>query len=187
MYGIVDAWIGSEKDGVGAKSVTKLNSGGFNSSRFGLQGSEDLGGGLKATFNIEHRFAADGVLQLDGGDDVDQRIQHGPALWRRRQQQALAGGTGRAAGCGLQPVQSLGLLRSRSGLGQARAVAPRQPGRMDRQRRQQQHAGEDEPELQPAHGRRVPRAFRPIRPWRRPLPCPRPRCARHPAPAWSRR
>lgn len=56
LYGIADVWVGSEKDGLNASSVTKVGSGGFNSSRFGLQGSEDLGGGLKAVFKLEQGF-----------------------------------------------------------------------------------------------------------------------------------
>jgi predicted porin len=56
LYGIADVWVGSEKDGLNASRVTKVNSGGFNSSRFGLQGSEDLGGGLKAVFKLEQGF-----------------------------------------------------------------------------------------------------------------------------------
>lgn len=66
LYGIADVWVGSEKNELfdrtnnvgtlGAKAVTKVNSGGFNGSRFGLTGSEDLGGGLKAVFKLEQGF-----------------------------------------------------------------------------------------------------------------------------------
>ena len=35
---------------------TVIDSGGFNTSRFGLKGSEDLGGGLKANFVLEGGF-----------------------------------------------------------------------------------------------------------------------------------
>lgn len=59
LYGIVDLWVGSVEDGLNAKSVTKLDSGGVNGSRWGLKGSEDLGGGLKAVFKIESGFSAD--------------------------------------------------------------------------------------------------------------------------------
>ena len=38
LYGIADIWVGSTKSGVGAASVTQVGSGGFNSSRFGIQG-----------------------------------------------------------------------------------------------------------------------------------------------------
>lgn len=69
LYGLVDLWVGSLKTetlGVG-DSVTRLDSGGFNSSRFGLQGSEDLGGGLKAVFKLEQGFRADTGVQSAAG------------------------------------------------------------------------------------------------------------------------
>jgi len=59
LYGIVDIWFGSVKDGVGAQSETKLDAGGVNGNRFGLKGSEDLGGGLKANFQLEQGFNMD--------------------------------------------------------------------------------------------------------------------------------
>jgi predicted porin len=59
LYGIVDVWVGSMKSGVNANSVTVLNSGGFNGSRYGFKGSEDLGGGLKAVFKLEQGFNID--------------------------------------------------------------------------------------------------------------------------------
>jgi predicted porin len=59
LYGIADIWVGSTKSGVGAASVTQVGSGGFNGSRFGIKGSEDLGGGLKAVFKLEQGFSLD--------------------------------------------------------------------------------------------------------------------------------
>ena len=56
LYGIADVWVGSTKSGVNAKSVTQMGSGGFNGSRYGFKGSEDLGGGLKAVFKLEQGF-----------------------------------------------------------------------------------------------------------------------------------
>jgi len=56
LYGIADIWVGSTKDAVGAASKTQVGSGGFNGSRWGVQGSEDLGGGLKAVFKLEQGF-----------------------------------------------------------------------------------------------------------------------------------
>jgi predicted porin len=63
LYGLVDAYFGSNRvktsePGVASTSLrqTVLDSGGFNTSRFGLKGSEDLGGGLKANFLLESGF-----------------------------------------------------------------------------------------------------------------------------------
>jgi predicted porin len=67
LYGIADIWVGSSKSGVGAASVTQVGSGGFNGSRFGFKGSEDLGGGLKAVFKLEQGFNLDtGTLSVAG-------------------------------------------------------------------------------------------------------------------------
>lgn len=65
VYGIVDAWVGSERlrvdDGSGLQGErqTKVDSGGISGSRFGFKGSEDLGGGLKANFLLEQGFSVD--------------------------------------------------------------------------------------------------------------------------------
>ncbi|MGV3725108.1 porin [Hydrogenophaga sp.] len=67
LYGIADVWVGSEKAGLNAASVTKVGSGGFNGSRFGLTGSEDLGGGLKAVFKLEQGFNIDTGTQSISG------------------------------------------------------------------------------------------------------------------------
>ena len=61
LYGIVDLWAGRASNTVeGVKSsATLMESGGVSSSRWGLTGSEDLGGGLKAVFRLENGFKAD--------------------------------------------------------------------------------------------------------------------------------
>lgn len=60
LYGIADVWVGSTKDTAGdavaRERNTVMGSGGYNGSRFGLRGSEDLGGGLKANFVLEQGF-----------------------------------------------------------------------------------------------------------------------------------
>jgi len=59
IYGIMDAGIHVSSNGEGTK--TKLVSGIADGSRLGFKGSEDLGGGYKAIFNIEAR------VELDNG------------------------------------------------------------------------------------------------------------------------
>lgn len=66
VYGIADIFLGSTS-GTNAVSQTVLNDGGVSGSRWGLKGSEDLGGGLKANFLLENGFdistgAAGGAL-----------------------------------------------------------------------------------------------------------------------------
>jgi predicted porin len=83
VYGIVDAGVEylnhSRPDGGGMERVI---SGGSNTSRWGLRGSEDLGGGLKAVFNLE------GAISMDTGDSAG-------ALFKRQANVGLEGNFGR--------------------------------------------------------------------------------------------
>ncbi|MRW86195.1 porin [Pseudoduganella sp. FT26W] len=58
IYGLVDAGIVSERGGV-AGNVTKVTSGIGGQSRLGFRGTEDLGNGLSAIFQLETGFKAD--------------------------------------------------------------------------------------------------------------------------------
>jgi GBP family porin len=58
LYGIVDTAVERASNGAGA-SVTRLVSGQGSASRLGFRGSEDLGGGLRAIFNLEAAVNAD--------------------------------------------------------------------------------------------------------------------------------
>jgi len=69
LYGIADVWVGSVKDGIDAKSNTVMVSGGLNTSRWGVKGSEDLGGGLKAVFKLEKGFNIDSGTEKGSGFD----------------------------------------------------------------------------------------------------------------------
>lgn len=69
LYGILDAGVryGSGLDAANAASAlstTAISSGINTTSRFGMRGVEDLGGGLKATFNLE------GGINVDTGASV---------------------------------------------------------------------------------------------------------------------
>jgi predicted porin len=62
LYGIVDAWVGQTNNKVGGTSqgaTGTVESGGAQASRFGMRGSEDLGGGLKVNFILEQGISAD--------------------------------------------------------------------------------------------------------------------------------
>ncbi len=57
LYGVADANITAAKGG--GERLWSLGSGGLNGSRFGLRGSEDLGGGFKANFALENGYNID--------------------------------------------------------------------------------------------------------------------------------
>lgn len=77
LYGRVDVNLTNERAGddiAGAnagKSVTKMNDGGGNTgiggSRWGMRGSEDLGGDLSANFQLESGYSADTGASGQGG------------------------------------------------------------------------------------------------------------------------
>lgn len=67
LYGVADVWFGQTETGVGAAKLkqTVINTNGMNSSRWGLKGSEDLGQGLSAVFQLESGFNIDNGAQTD--------------------------------------------------------------------------------------------------------------------------
>jgi predicted porin len=70
IYGVVDAGVFYQnKVGANNNSLFAVNSGGLSGSRLGFKGSEDLGGGLKANFQLEMGLNADTgtVGQSDSG------------------------------------------------------------------------------------------------------------------------
>lgn len=85
LYGVADTWFGQTETGVGAAKVkqTVIETNGMNSSRWGLKGAEDLGGGLKAVFQIESGFNIDTGAQTDAA-----------SLFNRQAFVGLAGGFG---------------------------------------------------------------------------------------------
>jgi predicted porin len=69
LYGILDANV-QVLDGNG--TLTRLQSGGLQGSRFGLRGTEDLGGGLRAFFTLE------------SGINLDEGTNGQGAFWGRQ-------------------------------------------------------------------------------------------------------
>lgn len=74
LYGVVDAMIGQENVKVQSSTTntsisnSKIDGSGLSSSRWGMRGSEDLGGGLAAVFTLESGFGIDtGALANNGG------------------------------------------------------------------------------------------------------------------------
>lgn len=57
IYGIADMNLASRKSADTGDRTTTLNSSGIYESRIGFKGSEDLGGGLKANFQLEQGIA----------------------------------------------------------------------------------------------------------------------------------
>ncbi|ADJ62847.1 porin [Herbaspirillum seropedicae] len=64
LYGVIDTYMGYT-NATGKGSVASLDSGGYQASRVGFKGSEDLGGGLRANFQMENGFASDSGAMHD--------------------------------------------------------------------------------------------------------------------------
>jgi predicted porin len=59
LYGAADVWVGQTKDKIFDITKKEMGSGGYNGSRWGLRGTEDLGGGLRGVFTLEQGFNID--------------------------------------------------------------------------------------------------------------------------------
>lgn len=66
LYGVIDEGINYTSN-AGDKSAYQLQSGYAQGSRWGLKGSEDLGGGLKAIFDLENGFDVNSGALGQGG------------------------------------------------------------------------------------------------------------------------
>ncbi len=91
VYGRVNTTVESQNDVGGEGRVTVVQN---NSSRWGLKGSEDLGGGLKANFLLESGFASDTGANSGG-------------LFGRESWVGLSGGFGAFKMGNLTPVTAL--------------------------------------------------------------------------------
>ncbi len=86
IYGLIDSGVEYVTNANAARnSLVRLSSGTMNTSRIGFRGTEDLGGGLKAIFQLENGFKLDNGA-LDG--DANQ-------LFNRQSNVGLEGGFGR--------------------------------------------------------------------------------------------
>ena len=69
LYGVVDVGFTSvNNSGTGSTDNTGLTSSNMTTNRLGFRGTEDLGGGLKAKFQIETSLAADAPVASSIGD-----------------------------------------------------------------------------------------------------------------------
>ncbi len=81
LYGIVDTALiygnneSTGKAGVGRSGV-EMDSGGISGTRFGFRGTEDLGGGLAAIFDLEDGFSSANGKLSNSGD-----LSGGRHLW----------------------------------------------------------------------------------------------------------
>jgi predicted porin len=65
LYGIIDTAL--EYQNVGAGNTAKMDSGVLNGSRWGIRGTEDLGGGVQAIFALENGFNMNNGTLGNGG------------------------------------------------------------------------------------------------------------------------
>lgn len=56
LYGVMDTMVRYSNNNAGGGDLAELASGYYNGSRWGMRGTEDLGGGLSALFNLESGF-----------------------------------------------------------------------------------------------------------------------------------
>ncbi len=71
LYGLIDTgidFISNQKSGTGGHNNFQLDSGNLSTTRWGLRGTEDLGGGLSAVFDLENGFNIDNGKLNNGGD-----------------------------------------------------------------------------------------------------------------------
>jgi predicted porin len=70
LYGVVDTFVANERLSNGGGSVNLVDPGGLSGSRWGLRGSESLGGGLNAVFVIEGGIQSDIGANAQGAGNI---------------------------------------------------------------------------------------------------------------------
>ncbi|CAG9216728.1 Porin [Paraburkholderia tropica] len=76
LYGLIDVGI-AYTNNAGGHSQYQMSSGNIQGSRWGLRGSEDLGGGLKALFVLENGFSITTGKLGQGGDEFGRQAYVG--------------------------------------------------------------------------------------------------------------
>ena len=66
LYGLIDTGLQYVSNGPGGHSKTGISTGNLSGSRWGLRGSEDLGGGLSAIFTLENGFDSSNGQAMQG-------------------------------------------------------------------------------------------------------------------------
>jgi len=83
LYGLIDAgftYVNNEAASnvaKGSAAAFRLSSGNINGSRWGLRGTEDLGGGMKAIFTLESGFSMGDGSALQGGREFGRQAYAG--------------------------------------------------------------------------------------------------------------
>lgn len=85
VYGLLDLSVGQFQNAGGLK-VKRLDSGNMSTSYLGFRGSEDLGGGLRASFQL------DSFIQVDSGNAG--RVTNVDGFWGRNANVSLSGSFG---------------------------------------------------------------------------------------------
>jgi predicted porin len=88
IYGNVDLGLLTQNHAPAGASSTSLANGGISPSIWGFRGTEDLGDGLKANFNLE------GHINADTGVSPGGPVSNSGALFRRQANVGLSGGFG---------------------------------------------------------------------------------------------
>ena len=95
LFGIVDATL-QRVDNDGGANTTRLTHSGYNSSRLGFRGTEDLGGGMAASFWLEAQPTTDdgAALATNTNNQATGATGGGGLTFNRRSTVSLSGGWG---------------------------------------------------------------------------------------------